>query len=275
MCELFALSARAPATVRLSLEEFSRHGGLSGAHKDGWGLAWYEGRDVHLVRENVPAAGSACVRFIQEHPFSSTLVLSHIRKATQGGRTLANCQPFARELGGRMHVFAHNGHLEGGHLRAVAQLGACRPVGDTDSEHAFCWLLERLQPLWRERRSPPALAERLGLLADFALTLRALGPANFLYSDGDALFAHGDRRTQADGAIRPPGLQVLQRSCAGESAALGAEGLAVDAGSARGQEVLLAASVPLTGEAGWRPLARGELLAAREGRVVSVATAAA
>jgi predicted glutamine amidotransferase len=42
MCELFATFSRVPSTVSLSLEEFSRHGGLRGPHKDGWGLAWYE-----------------------------------------------------------------------------------------------------------------------------------------------------------------------------------------------------------------------------------------
>jgi hypothetical protein len=39
MCELFAMSTRYPSTVQLSLEEFSRHGGLFGPHKDGWGIA--------------------------------------------------------------------------------------------------------------------------------------------------------------------------------------------------------------------------------------------
>jgi len=38
MCELFAMSSRHPANVRFSLEEFSRHGGLAGPHKDGWGI---------------------------------------------------------------------------------------------------------------------------------------------------------------------------------------------------------------------------------------------
>ena len=78
------MSARHPSTVSLSLEEFSRHGGLSGPHKDGWGIAWYEERDVRLVKETYPAASSACVRFIQTNPFSSELVMSHIRKATHG-----------------------------------------------------------------------------------------------------------------------------------------------------------------------------------------------
>lgn len=49
MCELFAMAAKVPSTVQWSLEEFSRHGGLSGPHKDGWGIAWYDERE--FVRE--------------------------------------------------------------------------------------------------------------------------------------------------------------------------------------------------------------------------------
>jgi predicted glutamine amidotransferase len=265
MCELFAMSAARAADVRLSLEQFSRHGGLAGPHKDGWGVAWYEGADVRLVREPEAASGSACLAFIQDHPFRSRLVLSHIRKATQGALTLANTQPFARELAGRMHVFAHNGHLEGARLRAAHPLGAWRPIGDTDSEYAFCALLARLAPLWREGGVPP-LPARLAVVADFAAAARALGPANFLYADGDALFVHGHKRTHADG-MRPPGLHVLCRSCAAERGAFLAEGLSIE--SAGGpQEVALAASVPLTAEA-WRPLGEGETLALREGRILS------
>jgi glutamine amidotransferase len=265
MCELFAMSARQPADVRFSLEEFSRHGGLAGPHKDGWGLAWYEGADVRLVKEPTAASDSACLEFIQEHPIRSTLVVSHIRKATQGGLTLANTQPFARELGGRMHVFAHNGDLDGARLRGAHPLGAYRPLGDTDSEYAFCALLARLAPSWRGP-GEPALAARLALISEFAAALRPLGPANFLYSDGDALFVHGHKRTLADG-IRPPGLHVLCRTCAGETGAFATEGLSI--ASAQGaQEVALAASVPLTPGEPWRPLAEGEIVVLRGGRIV-------
>jgi predicted glutamine amidotransferase len=46
-----------------------------------------------------------------------------------------------RELWGRYWVFAHNGDLKGFHPRLH---GAFRPVGDTDSERAFCWLMQEL-----------------------------------------------------------------------------------------------------------------------------------
>lgn len=265
MCELFAMSTRHPSTVTLSIEEFSRHGGLSGPHKDGWGLASYADGDVRLIKEAFPAADSACVRFVQEHPFPSALVMSHIRKATQGQVATRNCQPFIRELGGRWHSFAHNGDL--GHLRADGRFRAeaFRPVGETDSELAFCALLHRLQPLWRAG-PPPAAAARLEVVTRFATELRALGPANFLYSDGEMLFAHAHRRHQADGSIRAPGLWYLRRHCR-EGGALSAEGLRL-AASGLEQHVVLVASVPLTGEA-WVPLAEGALLAARAGTLAA------
>ncbi|MFN0317509.1 MAG: class II glutamine amidotransferase, partial [Burkholderiales bacterium] len=143
MCELFGMSSLRSATIQVSFKEFSRHVGLTGAHKDGWGIAFYEGSDVRLMREAGAASDSALARFVQEHPPASGLVVSHIRKATQGSNNLANCQPFARELGGRMHVFAHNGHLDRETLALQFPRGVYRPVGDGDSEYAVCALLDR------------------------------------------------------------------------------------------------------------------------------------
>jgi predicted glutamine amidotransferase len=263
MCELFAMSTKFPSTVQLSLEEFSRHGGLSGPHKDGWGIAWYDERDVHLVKEAHPAAGSACVRFIQGNPFTTPYAISHVRKATRGAVAHRNCQPFVRELGGAWHSFAHNGDLPGIEGRPGMQADSFRPVGETDSEQAFCALLDRLRPLWRAARPPP-LAARQRVIEAFAGELRSLGPANFLYCDGDALFVHADRRHQDDGTIRPPGLWRLSRHCVA-GGELASAGLHI-VGRSADQEVALFASVPLTAE-GWLPLARGEVLTARGGRL--------
>ena len=270
MCELFGMSARQATTVTLSLEEFSRHGGLTGPHKDGWGIAWYEDGDLREVREREPAADSACVRFIRSSPFTSALVLSHVRKATQGSVSTRNCQPFSRELGGRWHCFAHNGHL--GAIADIAGFGTrrFRPVGETDSEIAFCALLESLSPLW-DADAPPTLESRIPAVTAFAARLRPLGPANFLYCDGDALFAHADRRTHPDGAIRPPGLWRLTRQCAAQPP-LDADGLSIGP-AAEGQRVTLFASVPLTAES-WEPMASGELCVALAGeRIVPAARA--
>ena len=54
MCELFALSSRIPTTVGFTLERLARRGGIEGPHRDGWGVAFYEGADVFLLRISPP-----------------------------------------------------------------------------------------------------------------------------------------------------------------------------------------------------------------------------
>ena len=264
MCELFGLSSNHPVALTISLQVLARHGGLEGPHKDGWGVAYYEQKDVRLIKDASAASDSDWLRFLARHRLRSPLILSHIRKATQGARTYSNTQPFMRELGGRTHVFAHNGSLRGFKDAPELALGRFLPVGETDSEWAFCALLARMTDLWRRDTTVPDLQERLHRVARFAEVLRRLGPANFLYGDGDALFAHGHRRTQADGTIAPPGLHVLARHCAPEEPATAMDGLALETGI---QEVALVASVPLTGEP-WRALDEGEVVALRNGRIV-------
>lgn len=266
------MSSRMPASVRFSLEAFARRGGLEGPHKDGWGLAYYRDGDVQRIRDPEPAAHSACLRFLQDRPFISSAVIGHIRRATQGSHGLRNCQPFTRELGGAMHVFAHNGDLDAVRLRARFTLGAYHPVGDTDSEYAFCALLEDLRLAWIAEGGRPPLAARLAIVADFAAAIRALGPANFIYADGDALFAHGHRRMHDGKGPRPPGLHVLCRHCTQAAASFEAEGLSLRSAPAE-QDVVLFASQPLTAEPAWQPLAEGEVIAVRGGRVTARASA--
>lgn len=276
MCELFAMSSRVPATLGFSLERLARHGGDEGPHRDGWGLAFYDGPDCLLLREPHPACQSPLMQFMERQGLRTPMAVSHIRLATFGARALRNTQPFSRELGGRMHVFAHNGDLPA--LAGVSAAVAAPttdplvcpfstgrrfcPIGDSDSERAFCGLLERLAALWDAAAGTvPALSARLALLGDYACMLRRLGSANFIYADGDALFVHADRRTQPDGQLRAPGLYLLQRCCWRAAPELAAAGVRLK--SIR-QDVALVASVPLTDER-WQPLGEGELIALRQG----------
>ena len=264
MCELFGMSSRLPTTVRLSLARLARRGRGETGLGDGWGAVFHDGTDIRLFKAPGPAEDDPLVAALAAAPLAAPIVLSHLRHATQGARGLENTQPFARELGGRMHVFAHNGNLRGIQAQQSEAAPRFRPLGATDSEAAFCLLLARLAPLW-DGPAPPDPAARAAVVTAFAAALRPLGPANFLYSDGACLFAHGDRRTQSDGRIVPPGLHVLHRACAVDPEALTAAGV----GLPEAQEVTLFASVPLTAEP-WRPLAPGEVLMARAGALVAI-----
>ena len=256
------MSARFPTTVRLSFEELARHGGGTGPHGDGWGLGLWQDGDALVIREPDAASHSRWVRFLQEREPRTSMAIAHIRRATQGARLLRNTQPFSRELGGRMHLFAHNGMLEGVEGDRRFQASRFRRIGETDSEQAFCALLERLSPLWAS--GLPPLADRLRVIVGFASDLRKLGPANFLYTDGDAIFAHGHRRKNDGGVIRPPGLHVLCRSCTAAADKIDLVGISLD--PQEQQQVALVASVPLSREP-WEPLAEGEIVVLREGRV--------
>ncbi len=265
MCELLAMSARFPTTLRLSLDELARHGGGTGPHADGWGIAAIQDGDAFVIREPEAAHGSAWVRLFEEREVRCASAIAHVRKATQGARALRNTQPFARELGGSMHVFAHNGMLSGIETDPRFVSRRFRRVGETDSEHAFCALLERLAPLWEE--GTPSVDARVHVMTSFAADLRALGPANFLYSDGELLVAHGHKRHHPDGQIRAPGLHILRRRCTCVEDAV-PRGAGVNGGEDAGrdalQSVALIASVPLSAEP-WEPLGEGDVVVLRGG----------
>jgi predicted glutamine amidotransferase len=266
VCELFGVSSSEPVQVKYSLHAFAEHGGLIHPNKSGWGLAYHEGKDALLIKEPEPASDSPFVRFIESHPQTSTCVIAHVRYATAGPPTFANTHPFMRELGGQMHLFAHNGSLEGIWDTMSLRSGIYRPVGDTDSEFAFCVLLERLAPLWRGAGGPPALRDRLRIFADTAAEFAALGPANFLYSDGDVLFLHAHERSwdEGDGRFSKPRAPGLSLARLGD---LHVKGLRVEVPRAD-TDVFYVASVPLT-RAGWTPLRAGTVVALWRGRIAA------
>jgi glutamine amidotransferase len=199
------------------------------------------------------------VRLLQSQGPSTTLIVGHLRHATQGAVNLANTGPFARELNGRMRMFAHNGNLHGLALSAEFDDGCYRAIGESDSEQAFCALLARLRLLESQRPELPSVQERLALIGRFAADLRRFGPANFLYSDGDALFAHADRRFNSlSGKVEAPALYCWQ--CPVSHAMLQDE-------PDGEQRVTFLASVPLSAD-GWLPMAEGEVVALRDGAVV-------
>ena len=265
MCELFAYSSRVPARVRLAFKEFARHGGPHAYNPDGWGAAYTDGADVHVLREAQPATRSAFVPVLERHDFHSPLVISRIRRASRGGIALANTQPFLREFAGRQQLFAHNGDLPDFDRALPLEPGLQRPVGQTDSEHALYALLQALAPL-EQPGATPTLKDRIAVVAAFAARLRELGAANFLYADGDLLFAHAHHRHgRAEGWS--PGLHLLIREAAGEHI-VRATGLTVQGHGEHAAPAVLLASVPLTPEQ-WEPLPAGALLVIQQGRLLA------
>jgi len=142
MCELLGMSANVPTDICFSFSGLIKRGGETGSHKDGWGIAFYEGRGYRSFHDPVASADSEVAKFIQQYSIKSTQVICHIRKANRGRVCLENTHPFSRELWGDVWCFAHNGQLKGIKKKT---LKGYAPIGTTDSEYAFCWILSQLR----------------------------------------------------------------------------------------------------------------------------------
>src|SRR5687767_13858340 len=142
MCELLGMECNVPTDIVFSFTALSMRGGRTAQHADGWGVALYEGRFAQLFIEPNAACDSHLARFVRDNPIRTLLAVAHVRKRTVGTPALENTHPFKRVLWGRDWVFAHNGTLPEVKQRPVADFS---PVGTTDSEHAFCWIMSQIR----------------------------------------------------------------------------------------------------------------------------------
>ncbi len=260
MCELLGVCVEQPVRLKFGWQEFALHGSRQRGNPDGWGVSYFAHHDVLLLREPGPAAESPMVKFLAQHAPASKKIISHVRRAVIGALTLENTQPFVRYLAGRAHVFAHNGVVPDAKFPTGNPF--LRPAGDTDSEQLFALLLRDIEALWRN--GTPPLAQRFSTVERFAQHQREHGSLNFLYCDGETLFAHGHRHTIPGDAISSdPGLYVLERD-AGDGEGDGAPCVGLTCEGGKGPQAIVA-TVPLDGQP-WTPLAHGEIACFEQGR---------
>mmetsp|Transcript_16500 Transcript_16500/g.62754 ORF Transcript_16500/g.62754 Transcript_16500/m.62754 type:complete len:247 (-) Transcript_16500:61-801(-) len=240
-------------------------------------------------------------------------MLAHIRKATCGAQVLENVHPFQRELWGRPWTFAHNGDLPFCRASATAddrdavehpgERATYMPIGDTDSEIAFCMLLNRLQArfetmpskaelydevlawataLTREDESEEVLAAGEGIaeedMADAvvpsdgneeSVEVASDSPIlNFLLSNGEILVA-GCWPGRRPGSKVFNGLWYLIRESPFATAKLVDVDLEIDFASCTTptDRVAVIATVPITGNENWTRMRRGDLLFFEDGQV--------
>ncbi|ENM5917653.1 class II glutamine amidotransferase [Vibrio mimicus] len=185
MCELLGMSANVPTDICFSFTGLMQRGGRTGPHRDGWGIAFYEGKGFRTFKDPNPSSQSKIAELVQQYPIKSCAVISHIRQANRGGVSLENTHPFTRELWGHYWTFAHNGQLTDYQDLAT---GRHRPVGQTDSEWAFCWLLNQMEQKYPE--GPQDWSEMLRYVAQCCDSLRPLGVFNMLLSNGEYVMAY-------------------------------------------------------------------------------------
>ncbi|MDX1282235.1 class II glutamine amidotransferase [Shewanella colwelliana] len=187
MCELLAMSANVPTDIVFSFTGLAERGGVTGPHVDGWGITFYEGKGSRTFKDACPSSQSHVAKLIKSYPIKSEVVVSHIRQANRGCVSLENTHPFTRELWGRYWTYAHNGQLSD--YQQKFAVSRYQPVGDTDSELAFCWILERVVQQFGDRE-PADLKPVFSFVAQLADEIRALGVFNMILSDGDHLMSY-------------------------------------------------------------------------------------
>jgi glutamine amidotransferase len=255
MCQLFGMNSNIPTDICFSFTGFKARGGATDRHADGWGIAFFEGKGLRLLHDPQPCSTSPLADLLCAHPIRSTSVIAHIRKATHGGILLENTHPFQRELWGRPWAFAHNGTLAN---FSPELIGSFRPVGTTDSELAFCWLLQELKEMFGDNQ--PDRVSLFNWLNQFSLDISRFGGANFLLSNGDFLFAHSSTR-----------LSYLIRQAPFSKAHLIDADVTVDPGASANpaMRTVVVATSPLTDNEGWIQMPAGSLWCFGEGALLS------
>jgi len=251
MCQLMGMNCNTPTDIVFSFEGFHRRGGLTDHHADGWGIAFFEGLGCRLFLDDKPSAESPVADLVRHYPLKSKNVIAHIRKATQGEVKLANTHPFMREMWGRYWIFAHNGDLkdfqppEGQYYR---------PVGATDSERAFCYLLETLRQRWSHIPTQDQLVSELARLSK---QISQHGTFNFMLSNGEFLLAHCSTN-----------LHYIVRQSPFNTAHLVDDDISVDFANVTtpNDRVALIATQPLTDNETWLPIQPGQLILFRDGK---------
>lgn len=186
MCELLGMSANVPTDICFSFSGLMQRGGNTGPHIDGWGITFYEGKGYRCFKEHIPIVDSEIAQLLQRHPIKSKSIISHIRQANRGAVNLENTHPFTRELWGEYWTFAHNGQLSD---YADLDTGTrYTPVGDTDSEYVFCWLLNQMFTHFPAK--PDDMTPVFELIIQCCEHLKSLGVFNTLLTDGHYLISY-------------------------------------------------------------------------------------
>jgi predicted glutamine amidotransferase len=145
MCRLLGYCARANVSLAQimgegGLRDFT---GLSAFHRDGWGMAAYDGQQLHIEKSPLRAVDEPAYDELV-HRALGDAGLVHLRMATPGLPVEArNSHPF--QYGG--FAMAHNGAIH-----PQSELGSLLPPawarhlgGTTDSEHYFLRVMSGLE----------------------------------------------------------------------------------------------------------------------------------
>ncbi|HSB47042.1 MAG TPA: class II glutamine amidotransferase [Candidatus Bilamarchaeum sp.] len=252
MCELLGMSFSGPVAPSISFTGFRQRGEH---HPDGWGIAFYPDSSAQVFKEPIKAGASALSGFLRNYSGAqSKIIIGHVRKASVGSNFHKNTHPFQREVDGKDYVLAHNGTLKG--YKEALSLTYFHPVGDTDSEHAFCHLMDRIL----KNRIKDWKKKDFEWLVSALQKINAFGTLNTLFSDGEYLFAYRDKDGKRD-------LHFTRKSAPSWNVRLLDRDFSINLDKNKAKSGYVIATCPLTDEK-WESFGQGELIVFRDGEIV-------
>ncbi len=240
MCELLGLTFNEPVNASFSFRGFKERGRFN---PHGWGLAYYGDSGLVIIKQPVNASTSDLASSLINTNYLSNTFIGHVRYASRGARVKVNTHPFSIDD----YCFAHNGTVNTDSLRLINH----EPVGDTDSEHVFCYLMDNFS------------FNDLAGLHELLKSINSHGSLNCLLTDGRFLACYNDVNNHNQG------LKYVYRDPVIGSASLSDADLTVDLSGIKHpvEHGYVIASRALTNES-WFDFRPGELIVFDRGRIV-------
>ena len=233
-----------------------------GSHSQGWGFGWYPGDEQSAMVTKDPAARNTQVlmdALTDWAHFRSTVFFCKVRGASKG-YSLKETQPFSRSFAGRDWLFMHNGDVDKVELEKLhgKKNRVFEPIGNTDSELAFCNFLSLLQEGDTRKLSDVAPE----MLHAWWKRLDMLGSADMTLSDGDSVVCfHGTQSPKAMYYMRiqPPNNQELYIADAAQ--------ISLSNPRDTYRTALMVTSMPFA-SGNWFEMLPGQMIIARRGTIV-------
>ena len=252
-----SLDGKGSPSINLSLPDK-----VGGSHSHGWGFGWYPNDESSAIVTKDPTALGERVlvdAITDWKNFRSTVFFCKARGASKG-YTHTQTQPFSRSYAKRDWLFMHNGDLDRVEIEKLYanKTDFLEPLGNTDSELAFCNLLSLI--LKHNVRTISDIDHHL--LHSWFLKFDEFGSADMCLSDGDSIVCfHGTQSPKQlyYTRIQPPNNQDVYISEAAE--------ISLNDPRDTYRTAFIVSSSPFTGEQ-WMQMQPGQMLVIRRGVAV-------
>ncbi len=233
----------------------------SGAPASSWGFAWYPSDESGsaVIKDPYDRRQTSLRDVLPDWDrFRSTSFLCYFRPEAKRS-TQQDTPPFVRNFANAEFLFTHSGDLEADFAERLLlnPRAAFEPVGATDSEHAFCWLLGQLHAYGARRLADVDFST----LYQWLQTIDQCGFATMMLTDGVDVVAYRD--SGGDGTLhwvrRRPPHAVTEFEAAGVT-------MHLDDPYDTHRTFVLISTDPLSDD-GWTPLGPGQMVIVRRGAV--------